>query len=113
MFHYTVQIAVDPPNMFQPQSSQPSEGNFVYTPALLHVQAGDYVTWKSDNQFTLTFKDDTPIGAMDVFCKQSGTGYESDPYEILPARGQFHYAVAAIHNGKMFVDAACPRISVN
>jgi plastocyanin len=113
MFKYTVRIEVDPPHIFESQPGEPSTGNFVYSPALLRVQAGDSITWTCEKPFSLAFKEGTPIEQMEIFGTHSGGNFTAGPYTVLPARGQFHYVVAVWSGSQIFVDAACPRISVN
>ena len=113
MFQYTVHIAVDPPNMFPTQPGLPSAGNFVYTPALLRVEPGDTITWISKHHFTLSFREGSPIEEMEIFGHQSGGDFRAGPFTVLTEKGQFHYTVAVWNGSAIFMDAGCPRISVN
>jgi len=124
MTSYTINIAVDPPGLVY--SGTPSTGNFVYTPALLHVETGDQVTWSCLTPFALVFKEGTPINQVQVAGNvpvwETGNpipiGYATATYPIRnDAKGQFHYAVAVYQGsvgfGSVFMDAGCADVSVN
>jgi hypothetical protein len=104
--NHTIQITVMPG----------TPGNFVYTPAVLHVQLLDTVTWTSDLPFALEFKDASPFEAQQVFGGPYGDkSFISPQHLIAGPRGQYHYAVGVWSEAdqRIFLDAACPRISVN
>jgi len=112
MIHYTVNIAVDPPGLV-PQGG--SVGNFIYTPALLRVEAGDQVTWTCSSAFVLVFKEGTPLDQVQlVGCACQGTsGFSTGIHTVQQVRGQFHYAVAVWDGQRVLMDAACAGLSVN
>jgi len=114
MIHYTVQIRVDPPDT---APSGGSTGNFVYEPALLRVERDDTITWHCASPFTVSFKERTPIDNVEVFgdaTRDATTkGYSAGPFRIHGERGRYHYAVAVWNGTRVFVDSACPQISVN
>jgi len=108
---YTITIDVDPPGLVP---SGGSVGNFVYTPGLLHVEADDYVTWNCQYPFTLVFKDGTPIDKVRVIGYPSTLGgFQAGPFTVRQVKGQFHYAIAAVKDGNIYMDAACADLSVN
>jgi hypothetical protein len=91
-------------------------GDIVYTPAVLHVNLADTVTWTSDLPFALEFQEQSPFNAQQVYGKPAGkTTFTSDQHPITGSRGQYHYAVGVWSEAKqqIYLDAACPRISVN
>jgi plastocyanin len=109
---YTIAVAVDPPGLVPAGGSV---GNFVYQPALLHVSAGDTITWTCNDQFTLVFKEGSPIGELEVFGSPIPGGYSAGPFTVESVQGNFHYAISVWNSAssQLFLDAACPRISVN
>jgi hypothetical protein len=126
---YTIKIAVDPSDLTVEEEltdrvrvppRKATTGNFVYTPALLRVEAGDKVAWTCGSPFTLVFKERTPIDHVEVFSKavyRTGetipAGYCTDTFPVNDVKGHFHYAVGVYQNGLVFLDASCPDFSVN
>jgi plastocyanin len=107
---YTVGVAVDPPGLVPTGGST---GNFVYQPALLHVSAGDTVTWSCNAPFSLSFRGSSPIGQLEVVGSAAGAGYSAGPFTVQAVQGSFHYTIAVWNGSRIFMDADCPRISVN
>jgi plastocyanin len=107
---YTITIALDPPGLVPTGGST---GNFVYTPALLNVLTGDSITWQCNSQFSVAFKEQTPIGEMQAMGCAAGSGYSAGPYTVEAAQGSFHYTVAVWNGTQVYMDAGCPRVSVN
>ena len=110
MISYTIQITVDPPGA---APSGGSTGNFVYAPALLRVERDDTVTWTCASPFAVSFKERTPIDHVEVFGHETRGGFSAGPFIIHGERGRYHYAVAVWNGTRVFIDAACPQISVN
>jgi hypothetical protein len=111
MNSYTIKIEVDPSDWWQPGFS---EGNFVYTPALLRVEKGDQITWKCKSPFALVFKERTPVDNVELFGTKpdDDDDYSTGPHNVRDVRSQFHYAVA-VFKDRVFIDADCPHVSVN
>jgi plastocyanin len=110
MINYTITIAVDPDDVI-PEGG--TTGNFVYTPALLRVTSGDTITWKSDHPFVLTFKAGTPVDDIELVGSHEDDNYTTGAQTVLGDKGHYHYAVALWNGSRVFIDAACPHISVN
>ena len=104
---YTIQITVMPG----------TAGDFVYTPAVLHIQLTDTVTWTSELPFSLEFQEGSPFDAQQVFSTNYARTkmFTSIQHQVTGPRGQYHYAVAVWSEAdqRIYLDAACPRISVN
>ncbi|MGA2113684.1 MAG: hypothetical protein ABSH56_02905 [Bryobacteraceae bacterium] len=113
---YTIDIAVDPPRL-TPRNVPlgGSDGNFVYQPALLRVQADDTITWTCDHPFTLVFKEGTPIERIEVFGTpaEGRAGYSTGAFTVQQVKGHFHYVTAVWKDNRVYMDASCPHISVN
>jgi hypothetical protein len=107
MSDHTITIAVQPG----------TAGNFVYTPAVLHVEQADTVTWISELPFALEFQEESPFNAQQVYSQGYGPTkmFTSPQHPVTGDRGQYHYAVAvwSEEDRRLYLDAACPRISVN
>jgi len=97
-------------------------GNFVITPALLRVNAGDVVEWSGSNPFVLDFKDGTPLeegGVQLAGIKEGGDDptlpvrFSTGRQKVAVTKGHFHYAVAVYKDGEVFIDAGCADLSVN
>jgi len=104
-------------------------GNFVYYPALLNVSAGDTVTWACKDPFSLVFKEKSPIGQLEVrgvpvsvdrqeasgASPKGNAGWAAGPFTVQDVQGNFHYAVSVWKpsSSQLFLDAACPDLSVN
>jgi hypothetical protein len=92
-----------------------SYANFTYVPGVLRVNRGDAVQWVcSDGPIAIQFKEGTPCDRVDA---RSGDASPSAPLVLnvsaSAASGHYHYAVAAVVGGKVYLDAACPELIVN
>jgi plastocyanin len=86
-------------------------GDFTYTPALLHVNAGDSINWAYDGaDFIVEFKEDSPIDQMTI---TAALQKSVRTFDVTVLKGNFHYAVAVWDGSRIFIDSGCPRISVN
>jgi plastocyanin len=111
--NYTVTIAVDPDSLWP--SGKPagaSCGNFVYSPALIRVSAGDTITWTCNHPFALTFKEGTPVDEVQLTGTGSGP-YSTGARTVADVKGQYHYAVAVWDGSQVHLDASCAVASVN
>jgi plastocyanin len=93
-----------------------TSGDFVYTPAVLHVALQDTVTFASNLPFAVEFEDASPFNAQQVYGAPDGkNAFISAQHPVAGPRGQYHYAVGVwcAADQKVYLDAACPRISVN
>lgn len=90
------------------------DGDFTYAPSVKHVQAGQMVIWVStQGPFTISFKDGTPFGQLNFHSVRGEEGWFVTTREAGKGSGHFHYAVAIVAEGRVFMDAGCPEIIVN
>ncbi len=92
---------------------------FTYMPAVKRVCAGDLLQWTfRGGPFAIQFKEaGTPANAIDargVPSRDDNALFLNQPLQVRPdASGHFHYGVAVVLEGKVYLDAACPEIIAN
>lgn len=89
-------------------------GDMTYSAAVQHVNRGARIDWTSDGPIAVSFRDspldqgrqvrsDAPAGP--VYTASATVGAAAKP-------GTYYYAVAAVKDGRVYLDAGCPQIIV-
>lgn len=88
----------------------PASNNITVAPTAAYFHPGDQVTWESNAQsLTLTFKDTSPFDTMQV---TGGAAANAQIPANSPKGCTYHYSVAALVNGTIYVIPGCPEIVV-
>jgi plastocyanin len=91
-------------------------GDMSYSTSVLHVSAGDTITWKCEHgPIAITFGDRSPlVEGYQVRSPNSGpfiaAGTVKPRDQVTP--GVYYYRVGAQKNGRIYLDAGCPQIVV-
>ena|ERR1700687_3469156 len=96
-----------------------SSGDFTYSYALLHVGAGEIITWKAGTQtgaFAIKFRPDTPLTAGGVLLESGGAGNTivGTVKNGLQTGAVYYYSVTATHlpDGTQYMDGGCPELII-
>lgn len=96
-----------------------NNGDFTYSYSLLHVGAGDTITWNagpSTGAFAIKFRPDTPLTAAGVSLESGGPGNTivGTVRNGLQSGAVYYYSVSAIYapDGTTYRDGGCPELII-
>jgi hypothetical protein len=96
-----------------------NSGDFAYSAALLHVGAGDVITWNAGSEtgaFAIKFRPDTPLEVGGVALESGGPANTivGTVKGGLAKGAVYYYSVRAAHlpDGKIWTDGGCPELIV-
>jgi len=88
-----------------------ASNNITVAPTAANFHPRDQVNWESNAQsLTLTFKDTSPLDTMQV---TGGAAANAQIPANSPKGCTYHYSVAALVNGTIYVISGCPEIIVS
>ena len=87
-----------------------ASNNITVAPTAAYFHPGDTISWESNaSSLTLTFKDTSPFDTMQV---TGGAAAQATVPANSPKGCTYHYSVAALVNGTIYVIPGCPEIII-